>query len=64
MSQKEPSRKIIKTNHDDKIGDEKIQYDIYREAAKTSALSPGNIHNFEYFTGEETLPTDQGRVID
>ena len=30
MSQKEPSRKIIKTNHDDKIGDEKIQYDIYR----------------------------------
>ena len=64
MFQKEYSRKIIKTNHDDKIRDEKIQYDIYREAAKISALSPGNIHKFEYFTGEETLPTDQGRVID
>ena len=64
MSQKESSRKIIKNNHDDKIRDEKIQYDIYREAAKISALSPGNIHKFEYFTGEETLPTDQGRVID
>ena len=28
---------------DDKIRDEKLQYDIKREAAKTSALSSGKI---------------------
>ena len=27
----------------DQIGYEKLQYDINREAAKTSPLSPGNI---------------------
>ena len=30
---------------DDKIGDEKLQYDINREAANISALSSGNINN-------------------
>ena len=28
---------------DDKIRDEKLQYDIYREAAKVKALSSGKI---------------------
>ena len=31
----------------DKIGDEKLQYDINREAAKTSALSSGKIDQIE-----------------
>ena len=44
---------------DDNIIDEKIQHDINREAAKTSALSSGNIDKYEYFTGEEILPSDQ-----
>ena len=37
---------------DDKIRHEKIQYDIYREAAKISALSSGKIDEYEYLTGE------------
>ena len=35
------------------IRDEKLQYDINREAAKISALSSGKIDKYEYFTGEE-----------
>ena len=49
---------------DYKIRDEKLQYDINREAAKISALSSGKIDRYEYFTGEEILPSDQIRVID
>ena len=48
---------------DDKIKDEKIQYDINREAAKISELSSGKIDKFEYLTGEEILPSDQSRII-
>ena len=33
---------------DDKIKDEKIKYDINREAAKISALSSGKIDKYEY----------------
>ena len=32
----------------DQIRDEKLQYDINREAAKISALSLGKIHKYEY----------------
>ena len=32
---------------DDKIRDEKLQYNINREAAKTSALSYGKIDKYE-----------------
>ena len=38
---------------DDQIKDEKLQSDINREAAKTSALSSGKIYNHEYLAGEE-----------
>ena len=41
----------------DKIRDEKLQYDIHREAAKISALSSGKIHNYDYPTGEDILPS-------
>ena len=44
---------------DDKIKDEKLQYDINREAAKRSALSSGKFDNYEYLTGDEMLPSDQ-----
>ena len=40
----------------DQIKDEKLQYDINREAAKISALSCGKIDKYEYLTGEEILP--------
>ena len=49
---------------DDKIRDEKLQYDINREAAKKSALSSRKIDKNEYFTGEEILSPDQRRVIE
>ena len=37
--------------------DEKVQCDIKRAAAKTSALSSGKIDKYEHLTDEETLPT-------
>ena len=37
----------------DQIKDEKLQYNINREAAKISALSSGKLHKYEYLTGEE-----------
>ena len=43
---------------DDKIRDEKLQYDINKEAAKISALTFGKIDKYEYLTGEEILPFD------
>ena len=36
----------------DKISDQKLQYDLNRETAKTSALEPGKIDKYEYLTGE------------
>ena len=49
---------------DDNIRDEKLQYNINREAAKISALSPGKIDKYEYITGEKILPPDQRRLIE
>ena len=48
---------------DDQISDEKLQYDINREAAKISALSSGKIHKYEYLTGEDILPSNQQQII-
>ena len=42
----------------DKIRDDKLQYDINREATRISALSSGRIHKYEYFTGEDILPSN------
>ena len=49
---------------DDQIRDEKLQYDINREAAKISALSSGKINKYEYLTGEEILPSNQKQIIE
>ena len=43
----------------DQIEDEKLQYDIARQAAKMLALSSGSINECEYLTGEEILPSNQ-----
>ena len=43
----------------DQIRDEKLQYDLNREAAKISALSSGKIGKYEYLTGEKILPSNQ-----
>ena len=44
---------------DDKIRDEKLQYNINREAAKISALSYRKIDKYKFLTSEEILPLDQ-----
>ena len=48
----------------DQIKDEKLQYDINREAAKISALSSGKLHKYEYLPGEDILPSNQQQVIE
>ena len=48
----------------DQIRDEKLQYDINREAAKISALSSGKIYKYEYLTDEAILPSNQQQTIE
>ena len=48
----------------DQIRDEKLQYDINREAAKISALSSGKIDKYEYLIGEDILPSNQYQIIE
>ena len=48
----------------DQIRNEKLRYDINREAAKISALSSGKIHKYEYLTGEDILPSNQQKIIE
>ena len=49
---------------EDQIRDEKLQYDIDREASKISALSSGKTNKYEYLTGEEILPSNQQQIIE
>ena len=47
---------------DDKIRDERLLYDINREAAKISPLSSDKIDNYDFLTGKEMLSSDQSRI--
>ena len=49
---------------DDKISNEKLQYDINRKAAKKSALSSGKIAKYEYVTSEKILTSNQRQIIE
>ena len=49
---------------EDQFKDEKLQYDINREASKISALSSGKIDKYEYLTGEEILPSNPRQIIE
>ena len=49
---------------DDKIRDEKLQYDINREASKLPAIYSGKIGQYEYLSGEEILPSNQRQIIE
>ena len=46
----------------DKIRDEKVHYDSYKEAAKISTLSSGKTDKYEYLIGKEILTSDQSRI--
>ena len=48
----------------DQIRDEKLQYDINREAAKIFALSSKKFNKYEYLTGEEILPSNQKQMLE
>ena len=43
---------------EDQIWDEKLQYNINREAAKSFIIKE-LYHKYEYLTGEEILPSNQ-----
>ena len=47
---------------EDQIKDEKLQYDINREAEKISPLPSGKIDKYEYLTGEEILPSNEQQI--
>ena len=49
---------------EDQIKDEKLQYDINREAAKISALSSRKLDKYEYLTSEVILPSNQQQIIE
>ena len=49
---------------DNKIRDEKLQYDINREATKISSLSSGKIDENEYLTGEEILLDNEKQIVE
>ena len=61
MFQKKSFRKNITTKYaiDDEIRDERLQYDVNREAAKISALSSSKIDKYEYLTGAKILPSNR-----
>ena len=44
---------------EDKIKDEKLQFDINREGAKMSALSSGKTDKHKHLTCKEILPSDK-----
>ena len=48
----------------DVIKDEKLHYNINREAARISALSSGKLHKYEYLTGEDILLSTQQQIIE
>ena len=48
----------------DQTKDEKLQYDINREAAKIFALSSGKLRKYKCLTGEDILPSTQQQIIE
>ena len=48
----------------DQIRDEKVQYDINKEAVTISSKSSGSFRKYEYLTGEELFPSNQHQIIE
>ena len=49
---------------DDKIRDEKLRYEINREAAKISAKTLDTPYKYKYLTDEEIIHSDQKKLIE
>ena len=48
----------------DQTRNEKLHYDLNREAAKISALPSGKILKHEYHTDEDILPPNEQQIIE
>ena len=48
----------------DRIKDEKLQYDINSKTAEILALLSGKIDKYDYLNGEEILPFNQQQIIE
>ena len=48
----------------DKIKDEKQQWDIMRDATEISGLSSSKSNKYEYLSSEEILPSNQRQIIE
>ena len=46
------------------IKDERLQYNINREAVIIWVLSSGKIDKYEYLANEEIIPSDQSSIIE
>ena len=49
---------------DDNIKDEKLRYEINREAAKISVKTLDAPFKYEYLTGKGIIPSDQKQLIE
>ena len=49
---------------DHQTSDEKLQFDINREAVKITALSSKKFNKYEFVIGEEILPSNQKQMIE
>ena len=48
----------------DQIRDEKLQYDINKEAAKISSKSSAELHEYEYLIGKEIILSNQQQLLE
>ena len=66
VSEKNVSERIQKRIMviDDRIRDEKLEYNINREAGKISTLSSQKIDKYKYLTVEGNSPTNQRQLIE
>ena len=46
------------------IRDEKLQFDVNKEATKIPALSIGKFDKHKYHAGEDVLPSDPSRITE
>ena len=58
LSNEKCNSKLTELSNHDKTRNEKLKYDINREAEKISALSSGKKDKYEYLTGKEILPSN------
>ena len=49
---------------DDQVQDEKLQYDINREAEEILTLLSDKINKYQYLTGEEILSSNQKQIME